>query len=492
MSGTPEGEGSPPARLGRRFFVGSLYVGGGGWLTSGLNFALNLAIARVLGPEILGFYALVQSVNMVINVVGAFSPGLAVIQSRSESQRLYDSAFAIAFLLAAAGLLITAGVAPFLAWLHSPLAGWFLVIFALIRFPAFLQHIPLARLERRLRYRAVAAINLITGNIPNLLGLAFALLGASAWSLLIRDAAMAGLGLALALALSGYRYRGEADRESRRRVMDFSRPMFVSRALEIALDRIDRLSVGGFLGDARLGFYNQARFLSEGALIAARPFGRLSFNLYSRLQDDPARLGRAYELINTFLVRLVFAGSATLLVAPEPTIRLLLGQEWMEAAPILRWLALHAGLLPLFENMKELLYGRGEVGRSVFLRVVQLGVFSVGIGAGVLLDETIWVAAGLLATTVVGVLLAARSTRELRTSGLAPLLAVPGLSLVAGSAAAWLALQGPLAGLPWALWPFVPPIFYGLLLALLEGRKLLRQLRYLRAIARGQAPPGPA
>lgn len=481
---TEPGEGAHPERLGRRFFVGSLYLGLGAWVTSGLNFVLNLAIARVLGPEILGFYALVHSINLLISMIGSFSPGLAVIQAREESQRLYDAAFEIALALAAIGFVVSLGVAPLLGELHSPTAAWFLLLFAVIRFPSFLEQIPIARLERGLRYRAVAGVNLLTGNLPNLLALGVALLGAGAWSLLLRDAAMSFLGFGLMLALSGYRYRRQGDRGSRERVMAFSRPMFLSRTLETVLDRVDRLLVGSFLGDARLGLYHQSRFLAESGLVAARPFGRLSFNLYSRLQDDPVRLARAYELINTFLVRLLFAGSATLLVAPEETVRLLLGEEWVEAAPLLRVLALYAGLLPLFENMKQLLLGRGEVRRSVELRLVQLAVLLVGVGAGIAVEDMRVVAGGQLASVAVGVALAAWSNRGVVASRATRLFGTPGLCLALASLASWWALhQGPGAELPRALWPFVPPLFYGLGLAVLEGRRLARELRYLRAVA---------
>ena len=49
----------PPAAggLGRRFLVGGLYVGLGNWGVTLLRFGSNIALARLLGPELLGFYA---------------------------------------------------------------------------------------------------------------------------------------------------------------------------------------------------------------------------------------------------------------------------------------------------------------------------------------------------------------------------------------------------------------------------------------------------
>ena len=46
-------------------------------------------------------------------------------------------------------------------------------------------------------------------------------------------------------------------------------------------------------------------------------------------------------------------------------------------------------------------------------------------------------------------------------------------------------LAGWLDPLPWRLLPFLPPIGYLVLLGLIEGRRLLRELRYFRALLAG-------
>ena len=46
-------------------------------------------------------------------------------------------------------------------------------------------------------------------------------------------------------------------------------------------------------------------------------------------------------------------------------------------------------------------------------------------------------------------------------------------------------LAGWLDPLPWLLLPFLPPIAYLALLGLIEGRRLLREFRYFRALLAG-------
>ena len=59
----------------------------------------------MLGPEAFGLYAFVFAISGFVSIIGAFSLGLALIQSREESQELYDTALAITVGLGLASLL---------------------------------------------------------------------------------------------------------------------------------------------------------------------------------------------------------------------------------------------------------------------------------------------------------------------------------------------------------------------------------------------------
>src|SRR5262245_32697872 len=104
--------GPRAARLGSRFLKGTFQVGGANWAAYALNFALSLALARLLGPEAFGFYAFVFAGNELLNIVTAFSVQLAVLQSREESQDLYDAALALSAALGGAALLAAAVASP--------------------------------------------------------------------------------------------------------------------------------------------------------------------------------------------------------------------------------------------------------------------------------------------------------------------------------------------------------------------------------------------
>lgn len=488
MQRPPVDEGTPIVHpeisqgLARRFFVGGLYLGLGSWLTSAANFAIGIALARILGPETFGFYALVYAIDQLLNTVGAFSIQFAIVQQVHESDRLYDTGLAILALLGGIGLVLALAVAPVLGHLRSSQAALFLVILGFARLLMLVGQAPMAQLERHLRFGLLATINSMSLNIPNLCALVLAWYGAGAWSLVAKDSLTPTLAAIFAFALSGYRFRGRVDREMASQLMSFGRPMLLTRGFEIGLERLDRLFVGAWLGDRPLGLYNQARILAETTWVAARPLFSLSFNLYSRLQGEPARLARACAIVNYFLVRGVCVVAAVLLIYPQETIRLLLGPAWVGAAPTLRCLALYSVILPPLENLKNLLLGQGAVWEATKLRLIQVAALGPAALIAVLLGRIEWVAGSLVLAGVVGLALAGHYTRSLMEGGLRKVFALPLLCLMVTAMLFALAPGSLAAKVPYWFLPVFPAVTYGAVLVVLERRVLVIELRYLHRV----------
>ena len=95
-------------------------------------------VARLRGPAEFGVYAFCFAINEFINIVGAFSFGMALIQAREARQSDYDTAFA-AYAVCCVGALTWPGYAwlgnriePYVLGIPFSLAwvvGWVLATF---------------------------------------------------------------------------------------------------------------------------------------------------------------------------------------------------------------------------------------------------------------------------------------------------------------------------------------------------------------------------
>lgn len=472
--------------LGRSFLVGSVYVSVGNCFSAVLNLAIQLTIARILGPEEFGLYAFVLAINSFVAIIGAFSLGLALIQSREESQELYDTAFILSAGIGTTVVLVSAAIAPLLWIYRDPRAAYFLLVMALGQVFFLVAAIPNARMERALQYGPLTIISMITSTVPNFVALGLVLTGVGVWCLPIRDVLVMLLALILKTLYSRYRFRFRFRREAVRNLMSFGRPMFLVRGLDTALLWTDRVVIGAFLGNAATGVYHQARQLTETGMIALRPLFPMVFNLYARVQDDPPRLSRSFSIVNYFLARVMSVGAVVLLLFPEETVQLLLGDEWAETAPLLRWLALYTAFYPVFSNFRQLFNGTGRVSVNVRIGLIQLIVFVPAVFAAVMLRSDVGIAASLVGITMVGLLLGWRASGQILGKASLGLLATPAaLIVVTVAAVTGLDSLGAVEAIPWFLRPILPALLYTICLIALEFARLREELTYLKNQLRG-------
>jgi len=473
--------------LGRRFLVGTALLGAGNTAVSALNLVVGLLLARLLGPEEFGRFAFVLAITEVLGLFGGFSLGVALIQLREESQRLYDTAFAIYAVLGVAMIAVGVAIAGLLLELRGRDEALFLVVLVGARWFYLTAQVPRAKLERTLRFDAVTRNTVLSSGLPNVAALALAWWGLGAWALVARDVLVSLLAYAFEALASGYRFRGDVGRDAYASLMGFAKPMFFARVVDLLVERVDRLAVGTFLGNASAGLLDRARFLADIGLYVQRPVERASLNLLSRVQDDERRASRSYELATYFLVRLMFAGSIVLVLAPAETLELVLGGEWVGAAPALRWLGLHGAIFPVFAMAKVLVVARNQVARLARITAVQAVILIPGtLGAAYFGDFT-QVAAVVAFTTFVGTAVMLVWTRDLAAISYRAVFAAP---LFAALATAALLFTGDALGvtraLPALARPFAIAIAFALVLLGSEGGRLGSELRYLRAqLARG-------
>jgi PST family polysaccharide transporter len=481
--------GETPGGLGRQFLVGTMQLGAGHLGVSALNVVVGILLARWLGPEAFGLYAFVFGISEVLAIVGAFSLGAALIQAREETHELYDTAFAICTVLGLVALLLAVALSPWLVEMRGTEAGWFLIALGVGRILRLASQVPRAKLERTIRYDRVTVLSVLETSVPNLIALGLAINGVGPWALVIREVLVAALTLVLQTIFSGYRFRMRVRAAEARQLMNFARPMFVARSVDILLERADRVIVGAMIGNAPAGLLDRGRFLADMGLYVVRPVERASLNLLSRLQDDHARLSRAYGIVNFFLARAMFLGAVVLVLSPAETLRLILGEEWVGAAPALRFLGVHAGIYPLNQMIKVLAIARHEVGRSARISIVQACVLLPSAFFAAWHESLVGVAAAIAFTTCVGAVFGVLWTRDLATIAYRRVLGVPVL-LALGTAAVYGAAGalGWLDSLYWAVRPFAVGAVFGVGLLLVEHRELLRELRFLRA----QLASGPA
>ncbi len=452
-----------------------------------IQFARQIILVRLLAPATFGIYAYAFSWIVATRAIGQFGLGSGLLHRARESEgeialRTHFTLSLVFSLLWLAGLCI---LGPLL--IPSKMPTETVVVLWVLAGADFVDQITLTArtvLVRRIAFRRIALMDVGTTVFATVAAIVLALKGFGVWSLVATDLVGAAV-----LVLGYYVYRPiwrprfGWSRDVARYLLGFGRKTFLAGLLLQALDRVDDLWTGVFLGETSLGFYSRAyRFATYPRAILASPLNSVASGTYAELKDRPKALSQAFFRINALLVRSGFLLAGLLaLIAPE-FIRIVMGAEWLPMLSAFRLMLVFTLLDPIKGTVASLFVAVGYPEKTVRARSVQLLVLVVGLFALGPLWGIAGVALAVDLMLVVGIALLLWQSRVYVQFSVRRLFAVPAVGLVLGMIGARAAILIPgVIGSPWrtgAVKAIVYIAIYGLVLLLLE-RDLIPMLWHI-------------
>ena len=348
------------------------------------------------------------------------------------------------------------------------------------------------QLRRDLEFGTLAAAHALALIAAAVAGIAAAFLGGGIWALILSHSVY-GIGYVAVYWAMLWRRRSPLSfrlsdfrPDEVRRMFGYGAWIWLATLLQVFVLNFDRLVVKAVLDLEALGFYDRAHVFAQlpTGVITHALIGVL-VAVFARYQEDREQLAGAFRRALRLIMRA--AVPLSLLVAIEiPAITLLLlDEDWMPMASILRWLLLFSLCRPLLEAVHALLRSIGDPRGSAAFAAAQAAVLLV---AAPLLTRSHAIEGTAMAmnlAALAGTLAALYRSARFVEVPWARSLAPP---LVAAAAAAGVRVAaGPLIeGLPAAaalvLGAGVFVLSYGIALLCMEGRGLLNELRTLRQV----------
>lgn len=353
-----------------------------------LSIGSTAALARLLTPEDFGLIAMVGVLAAVVHSVKHFGLPMALVH-RDEIR----PAAAAATFWATVGLsgALCVGMAlsgPLLAWFFGEprlvglTAGTAAALFVLA-----LGASHEALLMRRMRFGALSAISVFGEGVGMAVGIAAAWNGLGAWALILQLLVTNGVMTGLFWTVSGWQpsWQPRTWRHSGlRAIAGYSAPYAGSGIINYLGHRLDRILIGYVGGASVLGLYQNAfRWSLFPVQQVFKPLQGVAVSGLSRVQGE-ADLFRSYVRRSVLpVLALVLPALAFVVVAAEPVVRVLLGDQWLGAIPLLRWLAA-AAFLTCFSKVAQWLFlAEGRTGQQLRWGLVSTPVVIVAIVVGV-------------------------------------------------------------------------------------------------------------
>ncbi|MDE6384135.1 MAG: lipopolysaccharide biosynthesis protein [Paramuribaculum sp.] len=352
-----------PDSLGHKATKGAIWAAADKFGSMGLQFLVNLILARLLVPEdfgIIGMLAIFIAVSQTL-IDGGFTS--ALIQKKSPSQADFSTIFywnsAISLLL----YLILFASAPYIGdFYNNDLLCPVLRTIGITLIFNSVNAILTARLRKQLSFKTIAATNILSFTLGGSVGISLAFNGWGVWSLVIMQITNGICAMIIFSIITHWLPSLCFSKKSFKELFGFGGYILAANVLQTTCQNLQGLIIGKRFSAVQMGYYSQAYKLDQVTSYSL-PYiiVQVMYPVYSSIQDDKVRLQNMLLMNIRTISFVIFPILGFLMVISTPLIHFLYGSQWIECAPYFSILCV-GGLFACLQNIN--FYAVAAMGRS--------------------------------------------------------------------------------------------------------------------------------
>jgi teichuronic acid exporter len=349
----------------------------------GIQFAISILLARLLAPEQFGLIGLLAIFMAIPQLFLDSGFGSALIQKKNASEADICSIFYFNIGIGAvtAGLLCLA--APWIAaFYEEPLLTPMARALSLAIVIGSFSLIQSTLLTKQLDFKRQTQVSLIASLVSGIIGVCMALSGFGVWSLVAQQICSTTLTTGLLWIFSPWRPARVFSGRSLKEMFGFSSRVLAVGLINAVIQNLHPMVIGKLFSTVSLGFYTRAKTIAElPSHTLSGIVKRVTFPLFSTIQDDPVRLKRATREALAKLVAVIFPMTLGLAAVAKPLVLVLLTDKWAPCIPYLRLLCIVGLLYPFHIVNLNILMVKGR--SDLYCRIEAIKPLLVGLSIAV-------------------------------------------------------------------------------------------------------------
>jgi lipopolysaccharide exporter len=336
-----------------------------------IQMAVQVALARLLGPEAFGSFATV----MLVMGLGSLIAEAGLSSSLIHEKEISDNTIRFTF----TWLLITGGAVAVVAYgLAQSLADLFqnqqLVLIVSAMTPGFLfqalSSVSLALLRRALQHRYIQLSQLLSYSMGfALIGIPCAIAGLEVWSLVIAWNTQCALASILLYAKTRHPIRPLLTLHDYGLVR-YGMSILGANIANWTTENLDNVVIAKMFGLRSIGLYSMSyNLVRSPANHLVVSLQQVLFPASAQANREGHDLGRAYLVVLSAVALVSLPVFVSIAVLSEATILTLYGENWLDAAEVLTPLALAMPFHTMMAVGGPVLWGLGRVGLEFKVQV---------------------------------------------------------------------------------------------------------------------------
>ena len=374
--------------------------------TVGIQFIIQIILARLLSPDDYGAIALITVFITVSNVFVQNGFNTALIQRQDVTEEDYSSVFWVSMLVALICYVVLVILSPFIADFYSmPVLNNVLKVLGLTLFFGSYNSIQVAKISKEFKFKKLFYSSLIGMCISGITGIILAMNGFGVWTLVFQQL-MNQVIISFVLYFQvDWKLKVIVNIERVRLLFGFGSKLLVSSLIDVIYNNIYNLVIGKVYDSTTLGYYNRADQFPN--LIVNNVNGSIQSVILPALaeyQDNKQRVKEMMRKAMTLSSYLVFPLMIGMAACAEPMIELLLTEKWLPCVLYLRLLCFSYMLWPIHTaNLQAInAIGHSEIflKLEIIKKIIGMIALVISIPFGVIIMVSMKVITGIISTFI--------------------------------------------------------------------------------------------
>jgi O-antigen/teichoic acid export membrane protein len=341
--------------MGFHMLRGSAWMIALRWAMRLIGVISTIILARLLTPRDFGIVAVAMILVGLFEMLNLTGQGLAIVRHEAPTREHYDSAWTVSVLIGIGIAISILIVAPFTKiYFHEPKSIIVMQCLALRAFLGGLENIGTVDFTRDLRFDRFFIYNVGTKILQFSLTVVLAFVLKNYWALVAGILVGQLSRTILSYVMSPFRPRLSFAKTTE--IWGFSIWTFARSVAGYLQTQVDNIAIGGIGGAALMGRYTVAKDIAASPTQEIiNPMVTALFPVMSKYRSDPAQLKRLYLRMLGWSAIICASTSVGVTMVADDFVAVILGPKWLDAAPLVGWLALNAGMASLLSGTATLL-----------------------------------------------------------------------------------------------------------------------------------------
>jgi O-antigen/teichoic acid export membrane protein len=374
--------------------------------TQGIQFIVQIVLARLLLPEDYGLIALVTIFIIIANVFVQSGFSTALIQKKKANEVDFSSVFYLSLFVAGLLYMILFFAAPFISKFYDqPQLIQVLRILSITLFFGAFNSIQNAIISREMQFKKLFFSSLGAIVVSGTVGIAMAYKGFGVWALVGQQITNQFMITVILWFTVKWRPKLLFSFERVKSLFSFGWKLLVSSLIDTLYMNLRSLIIGKIYTPDMLGYFNRGKQFPQ--LIVANINGSIQSVMFPALASQQEDRKRVKDMVRRSIVTssfIVFPMMVGLAVVAEPLVKLLLTDKWLPCVPFLQIFCMSYALWPIHTaNLQAInALGRSDIflKLEIIKKIIGLSILGVTIFYGVYAIALGGILSGLIGTVV--------------------------------------------------------------------------------------------